>query len=196
MKIETERLILRTPRKSDWKDILEGAKELDVSENLLVVPHPYAKKDAEWFINDTLKKWAKKEKEVYSFFIELKSEKKVIGVTAFSKVDLFQGIATSGSWINKKYWRKGYVLEAKIAANEFAFNKLKLRRLSSAAYVKNKASNAMSKKLGYKIEGTLRKAVRSKATGTIHDENIYGILKEEWKKILPKLKKDLNKKLK
>lgn len=76
MKIETKRLILRPPRKSDWKDILEGAKELDVTRNLLVVPHPYKKKDAIWFVNHAMKKWRKKEKSDYTFFIELKSEKK------------------------------------------------------------------------------------------------------------------------
>lgn len=193
MKFETKRLIIRPPKKSDWKDILEGAKELDVSRNLLVVPHPYRKKDAQSFINDVMKKWRKKEKKDYTFFIELKSEKKVIGVTDIRKIEKENGTASTGSWINKKYWKKGYITEAKIPVLDFAFNKLKLRRLETEAYNKNKASNNMSKKIGYVYEGTKRKGMKSKATGKIHNANIYGLLKEEWKKKRPKLIKEIKK---
>ncbi len=196
MKIETKRLILRPPRKSDWKDILEGARDLDVSKELSDVPHPYKKKDAEWFIDDVIKKWEKKEKKNYTFFIELKSEKKVIGSTNLYSINQQDRGAKTGSWINKKYWRKGYILEAKIPILDFAFNKLNLIKIETEAFVKNKASNNMSKKLGFKKEGTKRKSCIPKATGEILDSNIYGILKEEWEKSRPKLIKKMNEKLK
>ena len=77
--------------------------------------------------------------------------------------------------------------EAKIAVNDFAFNKLKLRKLNSDVFTENKASNATQLKMGYRLEGTRRKAARSKASGKIHDENIYGLLKEDWKKVRGKL---------
>ena len=195
MKIETKRLILRKPRKSDWKDILEGARELDVSKNLELVPYPYKKKDAIWFVNYAIKKWNKKEKDGYEFFIELKSEKKVIGVTAVT-IKKDRGVGSTGSWINKKYWRKGYILEAKIPIIDFAFNKLKLRRLESGAWTKNTASNEMSKKLGYKLEGTKRKGKFCKATGKVCDSNFYGLLKEDWKTNRKRLIKGLKEKLK
>ena len=63
---------------------------------------------------------------------------------------------------------------------DFAFKKLKLRRLNLPAYVENVASNALAKKLGFKLEGTLRKYHKIKSTGRIHDANIYGLLREEW----------------
>lgn len=77
--------------------------------------------------------------------------------------------------------------EVKIAINDFAFNKLKLRRLNSIVFVENKASNATQLKMGYKLEGTLRKAGRSRASGKIHDENVYGLLKEDWKNVRVKI---------
>lgn len=61
--METKRLILRSPQKSDWKDLVEGMKELDVTKMLDKAPHPYVKKDADWFINDSLKKSKIKNKE-------------------------------------------------------------------------------------------------------------------------------------
>lgn len=196
MIIETKRLILRPPKRSDWKDVVEGSRDIQVSKMLAVVPHPYKKKDALRWINDVIKKWKKKKKEDYTFFIELKKEKKVIGATGIHKVSYIDKKAKTGSWINKKYWRKGYILEAKIPILDFIFNKLQLEKVETEAFVENKASNEMSKKLGFRYEGTKRKSVACKATGKIHDENIYGLLKEEWKKIRPKLIRELNKKLK
>ncbi|MFH1787545.1 MAG: GNAT family protein [archaeon] len=196
MKLETKRLILRYPRKSDWKDIVEGIKDIKVSRYLTTVPYPYKKKDADWWINDCIKRSRKKKKESYNFVIELKSEKKVIGGTGLHKINLRDQTAETGSWIAKKYWRNHFITEAKIAVNNYAFNKLKLRKLTSKAFTTNKASNTMLKKLGYKLEGTLRKAHRPKSTGKIHDVNVYGLLKEEWKTHRKELIKYLNKKLK
>ena|SRR3989344_2963695 len=180
MIFKTKRLILRPPRKTDWKDVVEGAGDIEVSRNLLVVPHPYRKKDAMKWINSSIKKWKSKNKEGYTFFIELKSEGKVIGATSIHKINKEQGIANTGSWINKRYWRKGYILEAKVPVLDFVFKKLKLRKIETSAFVENIASHNMSTKLGFTHEGTKRKAVVCKADGKIHDENIYGLLKDEW----------------
>ena len=118
MELETKRLILRKPKKSDWKDIVEGASEYDVAKMILGMPHPYKKKDAEDFIKKTIKKWKQEVLGDYIFFIELKSEKKVIGAIGINRIDRFSRTGTTGSWINKKYWRNGFMTEAKIAVNE------------------------------------------------------------------------------
>jgi ribosomal-protein-alanine N-acetyltransferase len=187
MELETKRLILRKPKMNDWKDIVEGVGEYDVAKMLVRVPYPYKKKDAEDFIKRRIKKWKQKNLDDYLFFIELKSEKKIIGAVGVHRIDKFFRTGTTGFWINKKYWRNGYMTEAKIAINDFAFNKLKLRRLNSSVFKENKASNRTQLKMGYKLEGMKRKCAKSKASGKIHDENIYGLLKEDWGKIRPKL---------
>ncbi|NCN52144.1 GNAT family N-acetyltransferase [archaeon] len=196
MKLETKRLILRKPKISDWKDIVEGIGDLEVSKNLSNVPYPYKKEDALWWIKKTIKKWNKKVQEDYSFMIELKSEKKAIGSLGIHNLDNFNKICTTGSWLNQKYHRKGYITEAKIVVNEFAFNKLKMRKMETGAFVDNKASNATQKSIGYEYEGLRKKHYLSKSTGKIHDENLYGLMKEDWKKNLPKLKKHLEEKIK
>jgi len=189
MKLETKRLILRQPKKSDWKDIVEGIGEYNVAKMMSRVPYPYKKKDAISFINKKINGLKQKNKDYYLFFIELKSEKKVIGAIELSKINYFSQTAVTGSWINKKYWRQGYITEAKIALNNFAFNKLKLQRLNSIVHTDNIASNKTQMKVGYKLEGTMRKYVRSKASGKIHDVNFYGLLKEDWQKAKHKLVK-------
>ena len=184
MKIETERLILRKPKLSDWKDIVEGAGEYDVAKHTKNIPYPYSRADAEWFIKHSLKTWGD---ATYSFMIELKAEKKVIGVMGLRNVNPANGTASTGSWINKKYWRNGYITEAKIAVNDFAFDVLQLRRLNSTVNTNNKASNATQKKVGYVLEGMQRKGSKSKATGKITDLNMHGLLKADWKKAKKRL---------
>ena len=180
MELKTKRLILRKPSLKDIEDVYEGLSEYEVAKRLIGAPYPYIKKGGIDWIKRSMKSWDKKEK--YHFLIELKSEKKVIGCMSLIDIDKFNGTSRTGSWINKKYWRNGYITEAKIAVNDFAFNVLKLRRLESRVFTDNIASNAVQKKMGYKLEGVKRKAIKSKTTGKIHNENIYGLLKEDWKK--------------
>jgi RimJ/RimL family protein N-acetyltransferase len=159
------------------------------------VPHPYYKKDALEWIKRTIKKWNEKRKKDYSFVIELKKEKKVIGALGLHQIDGLNKTSETGSWIAQPYWRKGFITEAKIVLNEFAFNKLKLRKLKSPIFVENKPSNATQKRLGYFLEGVLKKEVKSLATGKIHDSNVYGLFKEDWKKKLPSIKRHLQEKI-
>jgi len=182
MKIETKRLILRPPALKDAKDIVENINNINVSRHLLVVPHPYSLKDAKWFINHCKKKAKEKPRTTYEFSIELKEEGRVIGGFGVTKVDRWHGTADLGYWLGEKYWRKGYATEATEKIIDFAFNKLRLRRLRIPAFVENKASNEFARRLGFKLEGTLRKHCKAKSTGKIHDENTYRLLKEEWKK--------------
>ncbi len=182
MKIKTKRLILRPIKESDKEALIENINNLNVSKWLLVVPYPYTKKDADWWINHCNEKWKKKEKDSYDFAIELKSERLQIGGIGLSHYDRFQRTAEIGYWLGEKYWRKGYISEALEAVINFAFKKLKLRRINIFAFKGNEASNGVINKFRLKLEGIKRKAVRCKATGEIHDENLYSLLKEEWKK--------------
>src|SRR3989339_830881 len=123
MELKTKRLLLRPPRMMDIDEIIEGAGNLEVSKWLLVVPHPYKRKDV---------------------------------------ID----------------WIKSYGSEALEAVLDFAFNKLKLRRLEAGVIKGNPGSRVLLEKFGFKLEGTKRRAIIPKSTGKITDEHIYGLLKE------------------
>lgn len=183
MKIVTKRLILRPIEKKDIPALIKNINNLKVSKWLLVVPYPYKLKDAKWWFNHCQEEKKKKSKDKYNFAIELKSEKKQIGGIGLNHVNKFQGTAEVGYWLGEKYWRQGYGSEALEAVLNFAFNKLKLRRIWGPIFVGNPSSGKLLEKFGFKKEGIMRKAVKSKATGKIHDEIFYGLLKEEWKKL-------------
>lgn len=101
----------------------------------------------------------------------------------------------TGLWLGERYQNKGYGTEAKIAINDFSFNKLNLRKLKSEVIKTNKISNIIQKKLGYTLEGTERKECFNPATKIFVDMNIYGLFKEDWKKIASRLKRKLKEKI-
>jgi len=179
--LNTKRCIIRPYKLSDSEDLIEGLNEYDVVKWLEKIPYPYTKKDAIDYLKSKIKN--KKENTNYSFAIYHKKDNKMIGHISINIIDQFSGIGSTGSWINKKYQRQGYMTEAKIAINNFAFNKLKLNRLESTVIADNVSSNKTQKKLGYILEGIKRKAVKSRITKNIYDLNIYGLLKEDWNKI-------------
>jgi RimJ/RimL family protein N-acetyltransferase len=182
MKLATKRLVLRNLKISDAEDIARNANNIWVSKNLLALPYPYKLKDAKWWIKDCSKNAKEKPRKDYTSAIELKSEKRFIGAIGLHHVDRFQGTAEMGYWLGQGYWRQGIMYEAATKVLEFAFKKLGLRRMDISAFSDNKASNGLIKKLGFKYEGMRRKRLRSKADKKIHDDNMYGMLKEEWKK--------------
>ena len=187
MRLETERLVLRTPTMKDAKNIVELLDDRNISKFVASIPYPYGLKDARWFIKNSLEKSRKRKKSDYNFSIELKSEKRIVGGIGLHKIDKFSGTVEIGYWVGREYWKKGIVSEAIVVLLDFAFNKLKLNRVELRAYTENLASNNIAKKFGFKLEGTLKKCVRCKATNKIHDANIYGLLREEWKKYNKKL---------
>jgi len=188
MRIETRRLLLRYAIMKDARKWAEQIGNLNVSRYLLHVPYPYTLKDAKGYVRRCRKRRQEKPGKDYSFLIELKSERALIGGIGLDDVDTFQGTADIAFWVGESYWGQGYGTEAGSALLNFAFDHLHLRKIKIPVYVENAASNALARKLGGVLEGTLRQQSRAKSTGKIHDENIYGILKEEWVRTRKKLK--------
>ena len=172
--IETDRLILRQWKIEDADDLVEGLNNINVTKWMSHTPNPYTKKDALEFINKSIND------KLYNFAIVLKENNKVIGGTQLRNIDLVQGTASGGIWINEKYHGHGYGREAWGARIEYAFEVLKLRRLETGFFDGNDKSWKMQKQFGYNLEGTRRKKYKCLSTGKIVDEHVTGLLKEEW----------------
>lgn len=182
MKLTTPRLVLRDLRKSDAASIAKYVCDREIAKNLLVVPHPYALKDAHEFLARWAKFKLKRKREIYNFALELKSTGELIGLIGIKDIHYFNGTGDLGFWLGRPYHRQGLMSEAVAEVLKFAFTKLKFRRVSVGAFAENKASNGLIKKMGFKYEGLFKQSVRDRATGAIHDVNHYGLLKEDWLK--------------
>jgi ribosomal-protein-alanine N-acetyltransferase len=136
----------------------------------------------EWIVH--CKKTSKeKPRTEYIFAVTFKEEKKMIGEVILNETDLEQKRSELAFWLSESHWKKGVITEAVLAVMYFAFNKLNLNRLEISAFSENIASNNLAKKLGFKFEGTKREFSIPESTKTVHDDNIYSMLKREYEKI-------------
>ncbi|MBW2971082.1 GNAT family N-acetyltransferase [Candidatus Woesearchaeota archaeon] len=156
MKIKGKRINLRRLRRSDANFIYEHAKDKEISK-YTQVPHPYTIEHAKKFINETQKKM--RERTDYSFGIELKETKEIIGMMSLMKVDWANMNAEVGYWLGKSYWRKGYTYEALKMLIDFGFDDLKIHRLWARVIQPNISSAGLLRKAGFKQEGVQSKAI-------------------------------------
>jgi [ribosomal protein S5]-alanine N-acetyltransferase len=80
---------------------------------------------------------------------------------------------------DKNYWGRGIGYEACHLIMDYGFNKMELRKIYLAVYESNPAAKKLYKKLGFKLEGTLRKHIAVK--GAYYDKYLMGIFREEFK---------------
>lgn len=181
MKLITQRLVLRDVERRDIGNLAKQANNLNVSRFLLAVPYPYTKSVAQKFIGHCIKEAKKKPRVKYEFGITLREEDRVIGMIGLTGIKKFEGTATIGYWLGEDYWRNGYMTEALERVINFAFDRLRLRRIDISAFVENESSIGLIEKMGFNYEGTRIKNHRAKSTGEYHDEKIYGLLRKDWK---------------
>lgn len=194
MKLETKRLILREPTMKDARDIFLVLQNKNISKFMAGMPYPYKINHAKEFIKKTIESSKENNRKKYTFGIELKEEGKIVGAIGLHDVDLTRKIGSVSYWLREDLWGKGIVSEAMIAVLDFAFSKLKLNRINLNCNEKNKASRAIAKKFGFKLEGILRKAHVSVSTGEVNNKCCHGLLKEEWPKNKKRLLSEMKRK--
>jgi len=64
-----------------------------------------------------------------------------------------------GYFVDSNYWGKGIATRATKLIEKWGFNKLKLKRIEIMMNPKNKASEKIAIKCGYKKEGLMKKAL-------------------------------------
>ncbi len=123
-----------------------------------------------------------KRKDGYGFAITLKETGEFIGEIWLLHIDPRTDfkVGEIGYWMRKKFRRKGYMVEAAKRILEFGFNEKKLHKIKADTDNLNIASNKVLEKIGFKLEGRLRKQFYKNKKWS--DEMHYGLLKEEWKR--------------
>lgn len=183
MRIETERLILRSFTINDAKDMLAYLREIDINcfMCMKIDDMEKARKEAIERSNDA---------ELY-LAIELKENNTVIGeicAHAESNAPDNDGDLDTYSpfWMLKKeYQGKGYMYEAACAYYNYLFEQKGARRIYVYTEDYNLACQRLSEKLGMRKEGLFQEFVSfvKDANGEPIYENTYqyAILKKEWK---------------
>jgi RimJ/RimL family protein N-acetyltransferase len=103
---------------------------------------------------------------------------RVIGTVLIFRFDAGSARAELGFVLGRAHWGQGFMREALEAVCAHAFSAMGLRRLEAEVNPANEPSNALLRRIGFRLEGTLRK--RWVAKGVAYDTNFYGFLAEEW----------------
>lgn len=151
--IETDRLILRSFRREDAREVARLAGDRDIAATTLNIPHPYEESAAiEWISMHTA--WAATG-ECYVFAVERRDDPGPIGSVALD-VNREHERAELGYWIGRPYWNCGYATEAAQAVVRFGFDELGIHRIAANHFGGNDASGSVLLKAGFTYEGCLR----------------------------------------
>jgi RimJ/RimL family protein N-acetyltransferase len=142
--LETERLLLRPPRREDAKALAVLANDRRIAENTLRIPHPYGLADAERFIAG-----ANADDDERVFVITRGAA--VLGSCGIAKLDGER--PEIGYWLGVAFWGSGYATEAARALIDHAFGDLGYDHLLGGARVSNPASRRVLEKCGFQWTG-------------------------------------------
>ncbi|WP_147125669.1 GNAT family N-acetyltransferase [Shimia ponticola] len=155
VKIETERLTLRPPVHSDFRQWaalrLTSRDFLQPWEPTWAVDHLTRKS----FTNRVY--WAQRSIRsgtAVPVFLIRKEDQSLVGAITLDHIRRGPAQAgTTGYWIGEPFARHGYMREAIEGLVHYAFTELDLSRIEAACLPENKASRALLEKSGYKYEG-------------------------------------------
>lgn len=174
MELKTERLILRSWKESDAKDLFRYAKDPDVGP----IAGWNAHKDAQESLN--VIKNVLNGNEAYA--ICLKEDNKAIGAIEIMTKNRFFSNPDEcelGYWIGKPFWGRGLVPEAAKEMLRRAFEDLKMNKVWCGYYDGNEKSKRVQEKLGFKYQFT-REKVDVPLLNEKRREYINCITKEEY----------------
>lgn len=106
--IETRRLVLRQPQRSDAALLVKFAGERQIAEGTRSIPHPLPLTVAEQFINDALA--PDREEDVWIIDDSKESGAPFLGVVSLKALDRSQ--SQVGYWIAQEHWGGGFATEA------------------------------------------------------------------------------------
>lgn len=118
---------------------------------------------------------------VAKLIVAKRIDEKPIGNVGLHRIKHKDSHATFGIFIgDKDCQERGHGTEAARLIIDYGFNQLNLHRINSSAVAFNTRSIKMHLRLGFKEEGRARQKLFR--NGAYHDEIIFGLLREEWKK--------------
>jgi len=177
-KLETERLVLRNIRASDWQDIQEYASDPGVVKFMFWGPNTEA--ETREFVRRVIKSRRQKIRTAWDVALVEKNLNRLIGAGGLYIRSPQNREGEIGYVLNRLYWNQGYVTEAAGRLLTFAFEELGLQRIFATCDPDNSGSYRVMEKIGMQREGRLRGNKLIK--GVWRDSLVYGILREDWEK--------------
>jgi ribosomal-protein-alanine N-acetyltransferase len=173
MALSKERFEIRLWQEGDEEALARLANNHRIWRNLTNrFPHPYEHADAvAWVAGANLQP-----ENAQHFAIVVDDE--VFGSVGFERLqDLHTRTAEIGYWIGEPFWGRGIATRALTAATTLAFEDFDFVRLQAGVLEWNPASCRVLEKVGYTLEGRLKKQVYK--DGEVCDKFLYALIRED-----------------
>ena len=177
--IESDRIIIRHPRRRDWKSWVNLRRE---SYKFLNKWEPY------WNIEDCNRSNYMKQlrsqrskaayDQAYSFLCFKKNNKELVGGINISNIQRsVMQTCNIGYWLGEPNIKKGYMEESMRSIIPYIFKNLKINRIQAFTLNNNISSRKLLEKLNFKNEGVLREAM--KINNVWEDHILYALLNSD-----------------
>lgn len=169
------RVRLRAIEPGDWTAYFAWNADDDQARSLYHVPFPQSA--------ESVQQWAQRESarapedDAFRFVIE-NERGEVVGNLATHDCDHRFGTFSYGISIRGEERRQGYAAEAILLVLRYYFQELRYQKVTVSVCSFNEASIRLHEKLGFQLEGRLRRKVFT--NGEYFDELVYGMTAEEF----------------
>ena len=177
--IESDRIIIRHPRRRDWKSWVNLRKE---SYKFLCKWEPYW--DIEHCNRSNYMKQLRLQRskavydQAYSFLCFKNDNKELIGGINISNIQRsVMQTCNIGYWLGESHIKKGYMEESMRSIIPYIFKNLKIHRIQAFTLDNNTSSRNLLEKLNFKNEGVLRKAM--KINNVWEDHLLFALLNSD-----------------
>lgn len=173
--IESEKIILRTYRLNDWREIIKYMSEPEVWRYLDEVP--FDEKTARQFIGYNVEQQTIRDGFADHIPIVLKPNLGIIGHLFLQKVYRLGPVMEAGVMIDPKHQGKGYGTEALRNLIKYAFEEMNVHRIEASCDARNASAVKMLEKAGMSREGICKESML--VGGKWEDEYLYAVLKAQ-----------------
>lgn len=146
--LETERLYLRKMSQNDFDNLCKILQDRDV---MYAYEHAFSDEEVQEWLDRQLKRY-----EDYGFglwLVILKDTDEVIGQCGITMQKVNENdVHEIGYLFQKKFWHKGYAIEAAKACKKYAFEKLKVDEIYSIIRDNNFSSQKVAERNGMTVK--------------------------------------------
>jgi RimJ/RimL family protein N-acetyltransferase len=166
-----ERVTLRPVEETDLEFVTEGVNHPDV--------RPFVGQSFPTSLDRERRYLEELNERVDAIQVLVTAGDERVGVVEFDPIDRECGAAELGVWIHPEHQGEGYGREAFCLAVGYAFDELRIHKVTANAYDVNAASRSLLESVGFTHEGVGREDAFLE--GDYHDTHYYGLLEREWR---------------
>lgn len=166
---------LRAIEPADWETYFDWNHDDKMARQTYFIPFPQSQESVKQFAER--ESTQAPEDDDFRFVVE-NNQGEVVGNITVNHCDPRVGTLKWGVNTMLEHRRKGYASEALILVMRYYFQELRYQKITIDVYSFNEESAKLHEKLGFQLEGRIRRTVYTK--GQYFDVLMYGITKEEF----------------